>query len=87
MWTTAFALPHMTRALEDARQQSRSARAQRCRFRERGARVQQHHDIMSANENRPEKITSERRREFGFFSGLRARMEVRIMLARFDPRF
>jgi hypothetical protein len=34
-----------------------------------------------------EKITSERRREFGFFSGLRARLHVCIMLARFDPRF
>ena len=31
-----------------------------------------------------EKLTSERRGEFGFFSGLRARMHDRIMLARFD---
>lgn len=36
------------------------------------------------SESSREKLTGERRREFGFFSGLRARMRVRIMLARFD---
>jgi hypothetical protein len=87
MWKTAFALPHMPHDIEDARQQSRSARAQRCY----SASVGRECNSITPSHTRTgiarEKITSERRREFGFFSGLRARFHVRIMLARFDPRF
>ena len=46
--------------------------------------MRQHHDIgMLALASR-KKLTGDGREEFGFFSGLRAREHVRIMLARFD---
>jgi hypothetical protein len=45
---------------------------------------QHHHDTERHQKNAREKITGVQLEEFGFFSGLRAREHLSIMLARFD---
>jgi hypothetical protein len=46
--------------------------------------LQQHHDTALSREAREKKLTGVELEEFGFFSGLRALVRLRIMLARFD---
>jgi hypothetical protein len=84
MWTTAFALPHTERVIEERRHHSRSVGCDRST---RGAligAVQQHHDIHALARVPQKKLTAETPREFGFFSGLRAMDHVIIMRVRFD---
>jgi hypothetical protein len=84
MWRTAFALPHTARAQERRRQQSRSDRQRVAVFAAPPRTRQQHHDTERRQKNAREKLTGVHLEDFGFFSGLRAREHVRIMLARFD---
>jgi hypothetical protein len=67
---------HATAITHEKRARSRAAHSSQTR--------QQHHDTARSRAARDKKLTGVELGEFGFFSGLRALMHLRIMLARFD---
>ena len=85
MWRTAFALPHTSGSIESQRHhahingQQTSSKSQRD--------LKRPNIITTSRERRDrraKKLTTVQVEEFGFFSGLRGHLRVRIMLPRFD---
>lgn len=85
MWTTAFALPHTSGSIERQRHHAHTDARETPSKREREGRRA---DIITTSGARPDrrakKLTTVQVEEFGFFSGLREHLRMRIMLPRFD---
>lgn len=85
MWITAFALPHTSASIDGQRHHAHTdAEKTQSKGEREGKRANIITTSRERRDRRAKKLTTVQVEEFGFFSGLREHLRVRIMLPRFD---